>query len=301
LQNITSRQRNLVHNRRGLSNIIIVVLSLVIIVVIVSNVILWSYQMNQLDWEKMQENMTISNVARITSSSWFVSQNEYTVNLGGRGVPPIGTYLDTQVVDSNYENFRESNPPRRLDINGTFSIDLSKYPLAYIKSIEIQLRYRVDDIREKWFLKAYIWTSQTYSDNGFNSTAGHTPASGWNYYAVNLTNQWRNYVRNDGKMLVKVHDELSDPTRTTIDIDFLGVRAIINGALFTFQNKGSRTTHLVSVWINNSTEHKRYDAEVFVNSGETFSYQRVDVSLPSGQYTVKVVTERGNTAVYAAG
>jgi len=254
--------------------------------------------MNQLDWEKMQENMNISNVVRITNSSWFVTQNEYMVN---RGSLMSGSYLDTQVVDSSYESFRESPPPRTLDINGTFSINLLTYPLAYIQSVEIKLRYRVDDTGEKWFLKAYNWASQTYSDNGFNSTAGHTPVSGWNNYAVNLTNQWRSYVWSDGKVLVKIHDQLPDPTRTNIDIDFLGVRAVINGALFAFQNKGSRTTHLVSLWVNNSTNHRRYDINVFVNSGEALSYQRVDVSLPSGQYTVRVITEQGNTAIYAGG
>jgi len=254
--------------------------------------------MNQLDWEKMQENVNISNVARVTRSSWFVTKSEYMVNKGSR---TSGSYRDTQAVDSNYESFRESAPSRELDINGTFSIDLSVYPLAYIQSVEIQLRYRVDDISEKWFLKAYNWVSQTYSDNGFNSTVGHTPSLGWNYYTLNLTNKWRSYVLNDGKILVKVHDQLPAQPRKNIDIDFLGVRAATNGALFTFRNKGSRTTHVVSIWVNNSTEHKRYDADAFINSGETFSYQRADIQLPSGQYAAKVVTERGNTAVYSAG
>jgi len=294
LRILTSRQRSLIQNRRGLSNIIIVVLSLVILVVIVSNVILWSYQMNQLDWERMQETPNVSSVARITRSSWFAVQGEYRVNKGSR---TSGTYLDTQAVDSIYESFRESPPPRELDINGTFSIDVSTYPLAYIQSVEIQLRYRVDDTGEKWYLKAYNWTTRTYSDNGFNSTAGHTPSSGWNTYAVNLTNKWRSYVWNDGKILIKVHDQSPDSTRTNIDIDFLSVRAMLNGTLFTLQNKGSYTAHFVSIWVNNSTEHKRYDADAFVNVGETFSYQRVDIPLPSGQYTVKVVTERGNTAL----
>jgi len=298
LQTIIGRHRSLRQNRQGLSNIIVVVLSLVIIVVIVSNVILWSYQMNQLDWEKMQESMTISSVTRVTRSSWYVTQSEYAVNLGSR---TNGSYLYTQVVDSNYEGFRESAPPRSLDINGTFSIDVTIYPLAYIQSVEIQLRYKVDDTGEKWYLKAYNWASLTYSDIGFNNTAGHTPSAGWNYYAVNLTSQWSSYVQSNGKILVKVHDQQPDPTRTNVDIDFLGVRAVINGALFTFQNKGSRTAHLVSLWVNNSTEHKRYDIDVVVNSGETFSYQRVDTQLPNGQYTVKVVTERGNTDIYTEG
>jgi hypothetical protein len=100
---------------------------------------------------------------------------------------------------------------------------------------------------------------------------------------------------------VQVVDEGADKNQTTIDIDFLGVRATINGTLFTFQNESSLTSHLVSLWVNNSTSHRHYDIDVFVNSGETFSYQRVDVSLPRGKYTVRAVTDRGNTAIYAGG
>ena len=40
------------HEKRGVSNVIVVMLSLVILVIISANVILWSYKMNQLDWEK---------------------------------------------------------------------------------------------------------------------------------------------------------------------------------------------------------------------------------------------------------
>lgn len=44
--------RRLRRDRRGISNVIVVVLSLVIILAIVSNVVLWNYDMNQVDWEK---------------------------------------------------------------------------------------------------------------------------------------------------------------------------------------------------------------------------------------------------------
>jgi len=185
----------------------------------------------------------------------------------------------------------------RLDLNGTFTVDLSIYPLDPIQTIEIKLRYKVDDAGEKWYLKAYNWSSQTYSDSSFNSTTGHTPTTGWDYYAVNLTDQWDSYVRDNGIMYVKIVDEGADSTQTTIDIDFLAVRVIINGTKFTFQNKGSLTSHLVSLWINNSTHHQRYDINIFINSGDTISYIRNDISLPNKPYTVKVVTERGNTAV----
>ncbi len=276
-------------------------LSLVIILVIVSNVVLWSYEMNQLDWEKLREEVKIANVTRVnvTRSSWFAAQSEYTVNLGSR---VSGTYEDTQVAnDDDWETFREGpNPPiYRLDINGTFFIDISAYPFASITTVEIRLRYRARNELEKWFLKAYNWTAQAYSDNGFNSTTGHTPTGGWDNYTINLTNTWRSYVRDDGAMYVKFHDERNDAVQTTIDIDFLGARAVSGGTRFTFKNEGSLTSDLVSLWIINSTNHERRDINVFVNSAETTIYLRADISLPTGQYTVKVVTERGNTAVYS--
>jgi len=254
--------------------------------------------MNQLDWEKMKEDVIVTNVVRVTNSSWFVTQSEYTINIGSR---TSGTYVNTQAIDSNFESFRESPPPRSLDINGTFYIDVSNYPLAYIQSIEIQLRYKVDDTGEKWYLKAYNWASRAYSDNGFNSTSGHTPVAGWNNYAVRIVTGLSSYMLSNGKMLVKVHDQGPDNTRTTIDIDFLGVRALVNGTLYTFKNNSSFSSHLTSLWVNNSTVHRRYNMDVYVNSGETFSYQRIDVTLPTGQYTVRVVTERGNIAIYIGG
>ena len=130
--------RRLKRDRRGISNIIVVALSLVIVLAIVSNIVLWNYEMNQVDWEKMRENVIISNVERL-----------------------------------------------------------------------------------------------------------------------------------------------------------------ISGSQFTFENDGGLTVHLVSLWIINSTDHQRYNISVFINSAETKNYLRDDISLPTGSYTVKVVTERGNTAVYS--
>jgi len=187
----------------------------------------------------------------------------------------------------------------RLDVKGNFVVDMSTYPLDSIRTLEIQLRYMADDAGEKWYLKAYNWSSLTYSDSGFNSTLGHTPTTGWDYYAVNLTDEWQNYVHDNGTIHVKFVDEGADSNQTTIDIDFLGVRAKIDGTRFTFENEGALTSHLVSLWIINSTNHQRYDINVFVNSAETTTYLRADISLPEGEHTVKVVTERGNTAVYS--
>ena len=444
--------RRLKRDRRGVSNIIVVVLSLVIILAIVSNIVLWNYEMNQMDWEKMKEDASITNVEQVTHSSWFGAQSEYTVNNGSR---TDGTYVDTQVIDNSFERFIEADvggssnttlvdaesfeggwPPSdwnvtgnwakesnyaydgtfsadfdggsgdqsgyltspimncsdadaiyvdfwwqdraldndnfmleyyngsawnnyqdlnqldsgngwhhytealtdsqyfvsnfqirwwansvlsgrtacvdvvtvkksvsentySLDLNGAFSINLSTYPLEDIQTVEIQLRYMAGDSAENWYLKAYNWTASAYSDSGFNSTVGHTPTMGWDYYAVNLTDAWQSYVHDNGTINVKFVDQGVDSDQTSVDVDFLGVRVKLDGTQFTFENDGGPTVHLVSLWIINSTEHQHYDISVLVNSAETKTYLRYDLSLPTGGYTVKVVTERGNTAVYS--
>jgi len=193
----------------------------------------------------------------------------------------------------------ESQGNNRLDIDGTFVIDLSTYPLTSITNVEIHMRYRPSDTGEKWYLKAYNWTSSTYSDSGFNSTAGHTPTTGWNYYAVNLTNCWESYVNSNGTVYVKIVDEGADADQTTLDLDFLAIRVTLDGTMFTFENQGSSTSHLISLWVINSTNHQRYDIDVFINSGDVTSNLRGDISLPEKPFMIKVVTERGNVAVFS--
>ncbi len=194
----------------------------------------------------------------------------------------------------------QSQSDNRLDIDGTFVIDLSTYPLTYIQTGEMQIRYRSSDASERWYLKAYNWSSSTYSDSGFNSTTGHMPTKEWDYYAVNFTDRWSSYVHDDGTVYIKIVDEGADSNNTIIDIDFLAIRLVIDGTRFTFQNRGPSSSHLVSLWVNNSTHHQRFDINIFINSGDTESHIRSDVTPPNKPYTVKVITESGNTAVFAS-
>ena len=442
--------RRLRRNRRGISNIIVVALSLVIILAIVSNLVLWNFEMNQVDWEKMKENISITDVVDGIYSSWFVSQGEYAVTSGSR---TNGDYTNTQAIDGSYEIFSETDagigetlidiesfendwPPMgwsetgnwakesnyahdgtfsadfdgiiggesgyltspsmdcsdidaidvnfwwhdraldhgdfmleyyngsswnthqdlnqvesgngwhnytetltdsqyfvsdfqirlfadnlwsgesaqvdaftvskdmgasscSLDLNGSFVIDLSVYPPEDIKTVEIHLRFRADDSTERWYLKAYNWITSTYSDIGFNSTGGYRPTMGWDSYAVELGDGWQNYVQVDGTIEVKLVDEGGDILQTAVWVDFLGVRVKEYGIQCTFQNVGSLTAHLVSLWITNSTDHQQYDIHIYVNSAKTKIYVRDDISLPTGSYTVKIVTRRGNMAVYS--
>lgn len=51
-------------------------LSLILIVIIVANVVLWSYQMNQFDWERIQEKIEILNVTSALEG-WYDAAWEY--------------------------------------------------------------------------------------------------------------------------------------------------------------------------------------------------------------------------------
>ena len=79
--------RRLKRDKRGVSNVIVVMLSLILIVIIVANVVLWSYQMNQFDWEKMQENIEILNVTGIAGwlSGWNYRKTHVIQNATGAG------------------------------------------------------------------------------------------------------------------------------------------------------------------------------------------------------------------------
>jgi len=102
-----------------------------------------------------------------------------------------------------------------------------------------------------------------------------------------------------GYWKLKVKGIKTTDTQFDSKVDWIEFKVVNTDTIFAFENGGSLTCHLVSLWVINSTVHEHYDMNVFVNSGETLSYSRMDIILPSGQYTVKVVTERGHVAVYS--
>lgn len=292
--------KRLRQNKRGVSNVIVVMLSLVLVVIIAGNVILWSYEMNQLDWERIQERIALTNAEHITRSTWFTSGDEYTTNSGNR---LSGTYTDTWAVNGSYEAFkesaRESQDSNRLDLEGGFTVDSPIYPRDCTESVEIVVRYRASDTLERWFIKAYDWTGKKYSDAGFNTTLGDSPTTEFKYYAVNLTTVWTDYVEGNGTIRMKFFDANPDTNQTAVDIDFIGVRLVIEGTRLSLRNDGSVTCHVVAVWILNATWHERYAADLFLNAGISTDYIRADIPLPKDNYMAKVVTERGNIAVFA--
>jgi hypothetical protein len=217
------------------------------------------------------------------------------------------TYFDDVLIryiasaePSTFLGSEENQSSNRLAVEGTFSIDTQIYPLTRITNVEAQIRYKANDTNEKWFLKAYNWTSATYSDSGFNSTSGDTPSTDWSYYSVDLTDSWQSYVTSNGTLQVKLVDEGPDSSQTIVDIDSWAIRVTMaGGTTFTFENKGSSTVHLTSLWVNNATSHQRYEMNVFINSGDVTSTFFGDINLPNEPYVIKAVTERGNIAVFS--
>jgi len=89
-----------------------------------------------------------------------------------------------------------------------------------------------------------------------------------------------------------------DWERMQENVEIVGIIQVVNGTTFTLQNKGSVTVHLVSLWIDSSTIHQRYDMDLYINAGCTANYTRDDISFVDNASIVKVTTERGTISVF---
>jgi hypothetical protein len=254
--------------------------------------------MNQLDLEREQENVDILLATRF--SPWYLAQKEYTVDKEG-GERLEGYYVYTQIDDGAAEQLVEKykDPPGRyrLGIYNDFMIDSSSFPLTYVKSIQIRLKYSVNSTEDFWHLNAWNWTLGDWSDLGSSKPSS---TETWVYFNV-TTEDVANLVNaTDGCVRVKVVDRnIGDTTPTLLNIDLLAIRAILKGSCFKFRNSGSLTAHLVALWVIDSGDnHSRYEIHLFMSPGETITYW-TGITWPSSSYVVKVVTERGNLAVFA--
>lgn len=244
--------------------------------------------MGTTDTTKNQTITTNPTDFRDTNGNWKIKI---------KGVKAASTQFELNVDWIEFET--TMSDIYRLSISNNFIVDLSTYPLNYIYGIEIVVRYNVTEDAEKWFLKAYNWSASTFSDNGFNNTGGSQPTQNeWNEYAINITNDWASYVRGDGTLLVEFADEGLNATQAIMRVDFFAVRVIINGARLDLKNTSSLTAHIIAIWVTNSTLHQRYTANLFINAGEEKTYIRADITLPEENCIVKIVTERGNIAVF---
>jgi len=72
-----------------------------------------------------------------------------------------------------------------------------------------------------------------------------------------------------------------------------------SGISMDLKNTGSVGLRIVAVWVSTATTHQRYSADLFLNSGEAVTYIRTDIAFPKVAFVAKVITERGNVAVFS--
>ena len=152
-------------------------------------------------------------------------------------------------------------------------------------------------------LQLYNYTLDNYptSGNGYISYTSNATANADETKNQTIPVNPTHFRNTTGYWKMKVKGVKATDTQFDFKADWIEFKPVkAAGTLFNFENEGSLTCHLVSLWIINSTVHQHYDINTFINSGDTTSYTRSDISLPNEPYTVKVVTERGNTAVFAS-
>jgi hypothetical protein len=246
---------------------------------------------------------TIGQTDATKSQTITVTPTDFRDANGNWKIKVTGTKAtDTQFeLKMDWAEFKAtSSDVYRLNVSNDFAIDLSTYPRDYIQGIEVLMKYNATEDTERWFLKAYNWATATFSDIGFNTTAGSQPTLGeWNEYAVAVTGNWADYVDDEGVMRIEFSDEGLSTNQTEVGIDFIAVRAIIDGTRLDLKNSSPISVHIVAVWITDSATHQRFNADLFLNPGESTTYIRSDLALPSGFLLAKVVTERGNSAVFS--
>ena len=84
-----------------------------------------------------------------------------------------------------------------------------------------------------------------------------------------------------------------------MEVDLVKLQPPSGGPYFVFKNDGSLTSHIVSLWIISSSSHVHYDVSIYLSSGEDFVFQRDGIMIPSGSYTARIVTDRGNFASFS--
>jgi Na+-transporting NADH:ubiquinone oxidoreductase subunit NqrC len=112
LQTIT---KLLKREKRGISTVIVVMLSLVLVVIIVGNVVLWSYQMNQLDLERTQETLVLGNVTRIEPSGVSIEIK----NTGSISLHIVAVWVTNSTVHQRYDADEVLNAGESLIYNRT--------------------------------------------------------------------------------------------------------------------------------------------------------------------------------------
>jgi len=83
--------------RSAISSIVVAMLSLVLLVIIFSNVILWSYQMNQYDLQTAHEGVKITEITNANDGTEFAFENTGSVT-----VHIVALWIDNSTQHQRY-------------------------------------------------------------------------------------------------------------------------------------------------------------------------------------------------------
>ncbi|UCH31235.1 MAG: hypothetical protein JSV05_06970 [Candidatus Bathyarchaeota archaeon] len=146
----------------------------------------------------------------------------------------------------------------------------------------------------------YVTDEYPTTGEGFIAyTSGNTPGDDEERNQTIIANP-SSFKSLAGDWKIRVKGVKTTDTQFELKADLIESKALENsGTLFAFRNEGPITSHLVALWINNVTKHQRYGLNIFINPGETESYLRSDIILPTRPFIVKIVTERGNIELYS--
>lgn len=246
-------------------------------------------------------------------SAWY---NIFTDLSSGWNNVSVSSYFDSTTLTIRFKGGIETNDA----IQDNWNIDvtlLHAWSEEYASEVELIGSSNTEDWSQLNWSVNIAWTvgSVNVTLQLYNYTSDGYPTSGNGYIAytsdatpsihenksqtinVNPT-QFRNAT---GYWKIKAKGIHLGDTEFDFKADWIEFRAVKDGGtLFTFKNDGSLTSHLVSIWIINSTHHQRYEIDVFINSGDTISYMHNSINVPDRPYKVKVITERGNTAVFTS-
>jgi hypothetical protein len=150
-------------------------------------------------------------------------------------------------------------------------------------------------------LQLYNFTSDSYptSGNGYITYTSDSAPNVDETISQTIDTNPTDFRNATGHWKIKIKGTKTGATQFDLNADWIEIRETRLGTIVTFENGGSLTSHLVSLWINNPTSHQRYGMNFFIAPGETTSYFGNNIVLPAGAYTLKVSTERGNTAVFS--
>jgi hypothetical protein len=102
-----------------------------------------------------------------------------------------------------------------------------------------------------------------------------------------------------GQWRMKITGVKNPSAQFDLEADLVELQPPSGGPYFIFRNSGTLTSHIVSLWVINSSLHQHYDVDIYLNSGQDLVFYRDDIDIPHGQYIAKIVTDKGNLAVFS--